>query len=503
MERLTSIPLATARLRISLPTLVMLFAFGTVLCWGRTVLVDPDTYMHVAVGRWILAHHAAPHVGIFSETMPNARWVADEWLAQAILGLLYTVWGWNGLVLATALSFAAALAALTRYLLRWLEPVHALIAVIFAAGMTLPHLLSRPHIFTFPILVFWFGALVVAREHDRAPPFWLLPLMTLWANLHGSFMFGLIFLGIFAGEALYVAKTNAARLTIVKRWGLFGVLAIAASIITPFGIYTLWLPFHIMRMSFALSALNEWQSPNFEETQLLEAFFLGALALALMYRPRLPLTRVGMIVLLVHMALAHRRNVDFLGFLTPLLIGPFVGAQLQSRVTQQISSFDSIFARLAKPANFSGMVATAAVLLMASAGYVAYPLVRLPDIHTPSAAVQAARESHLTDGRVFNEYGFGGYLMFSGIAPFIDGRAELYGDTFFKRYHLAIWGATDDLPSLLDEYHITWSIFAAGGTAATLMAHIPGWRRVYADKIAVVYARLEPTGQANKVGIEQ
>jgi len=44
---------------------------------------------------------------------------------------------------------------------------------------------------------------------------------------------------------------------------------------------------------------------------------------------------------------------------------------------------------------------------------------------TPSAALEAARNLHLS-GPVFNDYPFGGFLIFNGIKTFIDGRAELY-----------------------------------------------------------------------------
>ena len=487
-----TISLAKGRIGVSLPILVALFVFGTVLCWGQAVLVDPDTYLHVAVGRWILSHHAVPHVGIFSETMPNAPWVADEWLSEAIIGPLYNIWGWNGLVFATAASFAAALGILTRYLLNRLEPVHALIGTISAAGMMLPHLLSRPHIFTLPILVVWFGTLVDARERDRSPPLWLLPLMTLWANLHGSFMFGLVFVGIFAGEALFLARGHAGRLMVLKQWGLFGVLATAASIITPFGVYTLWLPFHLLQMKFATAQLGEWQSTNFKQLQPLELWMMGGLLLALINGVRLPLTRVIMILLLLHMSLVHRRNADLLGFVAPLLLAPSLGVFFRNHSRQRVSRLDQVFSRLALPANFLGLAMAGGLLLVASVIYLSHPLIRTPDPNAPVAALEAARENHLTGGRVFNQYGMGDYLIFSGIAPFIDGRAELYGDDFVKQDQQAVWGVTDELPKLLDKYHITWTIFAAkGSTAAVLMEHLPGWRRVYADDTAVVYARTE------------
>ena len=51
--------------------------------------------------------------------------------------------------------------------------------------------LARPHLLTFPIIVVWTACLARASEEERTPSFWLLPLMVLWANLHGGFTLGL------------------------------------------------------------------------------------------------------------------------------------------------------------------------------------------------------------------------------------------------------------------------------------------------------------------------
>lgn len=481
--------LTKSRFDISLPVLVALFAFLITLGFGVAILRDPDTYMHIAIGRWILAHHAVPHVGIFSETMPNAPWVADEWLAQVILALLYNAGGWNGLVIGTALSFAVALGILTRYLLRWLEPVHALIGTLAAAGMASPHVLARPHILAFPIMVVWFGGLVEARTLDRRPAFWLLPLLTLWSNLHGGFMVGLVFVAIFGAEALLLARTANARLVAAKGWGVFGVLSVLACVITPFGFYTLWLPFHLLQMKFALAALGEWQSPDFAHVQPLEIWLLLVLALGFGYGVRLPPIRLGMLLLLVHLSLVHKRNAELLGFLAPLFVAQPVAALLQRRNASSASWLDHIFARLVRRSNAVGRTFAIAVAAIAGVLYLAYANVRPPVWNAPILALQAARNAHLTNGRVFNQFGFGGYLIFSGVAPFIDGRAELYGDAFSERYLKAIWGWTNDLPKLLDEYNISWAILARDGTAANLMEQMPHWRLVYRDNVAAVYAR--------------
>src|SRR5215216_5335659 len=154
------------RFGLSLPLVVMLVAYAHVLVFADKVLGDPDTYMHVAIGRWIIAHRAVPHEGIFSATMPHAPWVAHEWLSEVVLAGLFDYLGWPGLVAATGLCVGAALAILLRELLRSFEPVHALIATVMVYTLTMPHIVARPHIFALPVFVAWVAGLVRARNED-------------------------------------------------------------------------------------------------------------------------------------------------------------------------------------------------------------------------------------------------------------------------------------------------------------------------------------------------
>jgi len=101
----------------------------------------------------------------------------------------------------------------------------------------------------------------------------------------------------------------------------------------------------------------------------------------------------------------------------------------------------------------------------------------------PDRGTRRRREHHI-EGPVFNDYAFGGYLIFAGIKPFIDGR-YFYGDAFIKRYAEAVSVASDELPRLLAEYHIAWTLLGAKTPAVVLLDHLPGWRRLYADEVAV------------------
>jgi hypothetical protein len=105
------------------------------------------------------------------------------------------------------------------------------------------------------------------------------------------------------------------------------------------------------------------------------------------------------------------------------------------------------------------------------------------DRFTPAAALNAVI-THGIPGPVLNEQNFGGYLIFRGINPFIDGRVDMYGNEFMLRYL-----DVNQLTSLLAQYHIAWTIFYPRNPRTAVMDNLPGWTRLYADEMTVVHVR--------------
>ena len=95
-------------------------------------------------------------------------------------------------------------------------------------------------------------------------------------------------------------------------------------------------------------------------------------------------------------------------------------------------------------------------------------------------------------GPVLNDYSFGGYLIYAGIPTFIDGRgAVVYGGQFIARYNRDVSLADlRDFLKLLDQYKIGATLLAPDTPAVALLDHLPDWRRVYSDDVAVVHERL-------------
>jgi hypothetical protein len=156
-------------------------------------------------------------------------------------------------------------------------------------------------------------------------------------------------------------------------------------------------------------------------------------------------------------------------------------------VIDDVGWLDRKMAELARPAAAPALALGFAIALAGSAMAATYPIAP-PEIFTPAAALRYARTHGIT-GRVLNDYNFGGYLIFAGVPTFIDGRADMYGDAFVRRWHQAIHATNDDLAALLAEYDIAWTLLPPEDEAVRMLDLMPGWRRAYADDIAIIHVR--------------
>jgi hypothetical protein len=51
---------------------------------------------------------------------------------------------------------------------------------------------------------------------------------------------------------------------------------------------------------------------------------------------------------------------------------------------------------------------------------------------------------------------------------------------------------SDELPKLLDQNRIAWTLISPERPAVLLLDHLSGWRRLYANDVAVVHVRTDP-----------
>jgi hypothetical protein len=466
-------------LRGLLPLWVGLGIYALFLLAGNRLLIDPDTMWQITVGQWILDHHAVPQTDVYSFTMRGQPWISTQWLAQVLYAKTYAIAGWSGPVVLASAVIAATFALFTKFLSRYLSESTTLVFVAAALALSVPHLLARPHVLAMPVMVAWVGGLIAAADRRDAPSFWLLPLMALWANLHGGFVFGLVLVAPIALDAVMSADV-ALRKSLVLRWVAFGVTALVASWCTPYGWNALLASGKILGLGGALPLIMEWRPANFESIGALELCLLLGIGLALFRGVKLPPLRIVLLLGLLHMALSQERSAEMLALLAPLV--------LAAPLARQIGGADASDQAAVMPPRGVLFAALAALLV---AGTVTYASVHPFEPHTrgsPVAAVIELKKFNFT--RVFNDYDFGGYLIANGVAPFIDGRTELYGEKFFVDHNAASGlMEPENLFRLLDQYKIEATLMRTQTSASKLLDHVDGWQKVYSDDIATIHVR--------------
>ena len=460
--------------RAALPWLVSLGVYATVLILGQRLLNDPDSYSHIEVGRWIMAHGALPASDPFSFSMHGAPWITFEWLSEMVYAGVYALSGWPGVVVVAAAAIALAFGLLTFFLLRELSPTLTLLMVIAAVILSAPHMLARPHVLVLPVMVTWAAALVRCMDRGGAPPYWALPLLVLWANLHGSVVLALGLIGPAVLEAL-LREGRSGWSHVLLRWLPFAALALAASCLTPYGPEPLLMPLTTLGLGPALAWISEWRPQDFSRIGGFELLLLAGI-FALSRGVTLPLVRALVVIGLLHFALAQIRNADLLAMLAPLYLAAPLGRKFGGPTGDDAAGSS----RGLTLAAFAGLIAVSAAALARD--------IRPAPIITPQAAI--AQADLAKAGPVLNDYSFGGYLIFAGIPTFIDGRGELYGGPFIDRYNRAV-ALVDlgDFLKLLDEYKIGATLLAPRTPAVAMLDRLPQWQRVYSDDVAVVHKR--------------
>lgn len=444
---------------------------------GRTLLNDSDTYWQITIGQWILDHHALPRVDFYSFTKAGEPWVSSSWLSQVLLAASYNLAGWTGPIMLAATCIAMTFAMLAWILGQRLPALFAILVTLVSLLVPVQHLLARPHVFVLPVMLAWAYGLLSASERGRAPSFWLLPLIALWANLHGGFIFGLVLVGGFALEALWNAD-RAERTTLALRWAVFGVAAVAACCITPYGWGTILAARKILDLGELLHLIYEWMPADFSRLSMFELAILALIAGALYGGVKLSPPRIALVLGLLHMALAHNRNIEIFALLLPIVV--------MSPVASQFGFQPAWFAHMGMPAAATAVLLVLAGcwswVLSANAGFAP------PERQSPAAAVDVLMARN--PKRVLNDLPFGGYLIWRQMPVFIDGRAELYGEAFEMAYYRAL--QLKDVSLFLDLLK-TWEIDAVLLTPATpavgLLDNIGGWQRIYSDENAVLHVR--------------
>ncbi len=453
------------------------------LLGGDALLNDGDTYWHIAVGGWIVSH-GFPHTDPFSFTFAGKPWIAKEWLSQLLYFGAWRLAGWTGVVVLAAGAIALAFGLLARALRQdaradghrsWPLPPRSCWSRPTRSPARTPSPCRSG------------GRLDGGPRPRRRPPrgagVWLLAVMVAVGQpprrLH---------LRHRSGRRLRARRgrlRRAGRATPAQRivWVRFGVLALVAGCVTPYGPGSMLATVKVLGLGPALSLIGEWKPADFGHLGGLELVLLAGFGLALCRGITLPPV--------AHPDPPRPRPHGAVRRAERRTAGAARAAGRCRAARPPVPRLRGVGGRAGTSRPSDRAPIAAAALIAAGAAVGAGSLThyrpadasrRPPPLDALSRRAQRASSTTTTSAATWSR---------AACRTFIDGRTELYGGAFIARYvarrHACRPRRTSSRSST--NFRIDATLLPPAAPAVALLDTLPGWQRLYADDIAVVHVR--------------
>jgi hypothetical protein len=428
---------------------------------GRQILV-PDTWVALVSGREI-AQHGLPRVEHLTVIAQGHRWVDQQWLAQLGLYGVERVGG-VGLTVAVCVLGVVLAFALAARAAQELGAAPWAILVFFVLGfMAGPWGVQvRTQSLALPLfaLVLW----LVLRDPDVhwRSTLWALPVLCLWANLHGSVVLG----------AAMASLCGLAAFARDRRNREAAALALLAPICVLASPYAWQLPgyYRLMLLHPPYGHdIVEWQRTT---PSGITAVFFALLAVAMVLfavrRRSVPLLHWLLLALTAVAALSAVRLIPWFALTALAVLPPLLPRREASA--------------------YRGAAASAVALAMVATTLGAAVWASAHTYAGPSdARAAAAIRSAASGGRVFADLTLADWVLWKipslrGDVAY-DGRPEILTRRQFLRV-VAVARHSRGWRTELRGYDVVVTPSPKHGRA-----HLGAWRQVYADEAFVVFRR--------------
>ena len=383
-------------------------------------LSDTDMWWHLATGRETLAHGIV-RTDVFSWTVRGMPISTDQWFGQVILWLSYLAGGWRGIAvlrvllvvaLITLVGLGAARAA-TR-------PLALVLGIAPALLLTKAVWVDRPLLLGFVLFAALLLLLRDARQRARAWTFIAIPIVIgLWTQVHGSFALGVGLVVIACVEGALSDVTNR------RAYIACAFASLAITLLNPAGLGVWTAP-----GSHLLSPPRDIQEWNVIDVRTPSGvLYVATLALVVACAalgPRLALRELVILVPVALLSMTAVRQAPLLAIAAAPLI-----AQRAEMLLDRIGLARGERSRTLPP--FAA--ATIPLLLV----FVA--LFMTPAAPDEGAYPVAARASIPLGDATLARYEWGGWLIWSGVPVFVDGRLTPYAGGVIDDYKRIIAAA--------------------------------------------------------------
>jgi tetratricopeptide (TPR) repeat protein len=506
--------------------LVVAAVFCLIFITAHRAIFDPDIWLHLKTGEFILQQKSIPSADIFSFTRAGMPWNDHEWLFQVGTSLIYNKWQADGLILlecyVIALTFLILLLMGIKTIGSYLE---AGIFLFLAAYASITRFNIRPDIFSLFFLSIYLY--ILRFRIDKRIIYLLLPLQILWVNFHGYFFLGPLVIFFFIAAEFLRRKIKllpgnwknefALDDTVYRRLKTVFLCSLAVNIFNPQWLRGAVYPVQILKglifgeNQIFFKHIQELQ-PTFKINSYSSNFYLAIIFLVL-FLMAVNFKRLKIIEIILggffFLFALTARNMVFFTLVGYLIIVSYFGTTL-NRVPSKIKlqkPWKEAFYFMIKYAVSIFFITWIVLRIDNNAGNGYYDFeknkfVRLlsgeEERDFPKKAVDFILENNIS-GNLFNDFNSGAYLIgrvFPERKVFIDGRTELYGKDFFQQYQSAMSGNAKDFDAIMDRYNISGILMSLTSerpyNIINLACKVKGWKVVFLDAAGLVILKELP-----------
>ncbi len=434
-----------SRSGVPLGTAFTVFFAAVGLLIGRRAIGDNSFLTHFATGRLILETRSVPSTDPYSFTAAGDPWVVQSWLASVLYASLDFLLGGVGIRLLNGALCSATAAIVWKLTSRRSEQIFVPLG-LSGAVLTIGATMWSPRPLLFGLLGL---ALVFAAVEGMIAPAWLIPVMWVWVNTHGSFPMAGVLVGTLGVGAWLEDRKFPDHEARVLGWVAAGILVGG---INPLGPKLLWFPVQLLRRSEALKNVVEWRP--FTLSDITSWIFLGlvvAFVAALIQRPSWRMIVPGSVFTLA--ALLAVRNVVMASVVLAVVSAPglvMAYGQIRTTDTGPIVRFTLVGSILL------GCVAALSTALSSPVDFASYPEEEIRVL-----GIEGLLDE---DSRLIHPEIVGNYLSLKqGVEAnvFIDDRFDFYPQQVIDDLEVMIYGG--DYAAVIDRYEPDAILWTAGG----------------------------------------
>lgn len=478
--------------------LVFGITFLAIFTMAVRASVGSDTWWHLKAGEWMLANRAILRTDIFSLTRQGSAWIYPGWVAQILLYTAYQTFSFAGLNLFTAFMVVAAFAFV--WCTQEGRDLLKAFVLLLAAAASGVYWSARPQIISF-VLAGYFLYVLYSFRQGRPRLLWSLPFaMIFWANVHGGFAIGFLILGVYiCGEFVQlvqeVEKTDRDwrsawdqhKREIVRLLSV-SLLCVLSVSINPHGPQMILYPFKTISIQVLQNYIQEWQSPNFHEAQVLPFLLMLLLLIGTISgsRRKVDPTELLLVLVFLPLALLASRNIALFALVAVPVITRHLDGVLDHR-NKGLGAAAQVPESAAKWLNLTIFLLLGVVSgLQISKSLSSQANQDAIEAKFPVHAVEYLRNVQTTKN-LFNSYNWGGYVIWE-LHPeyfsFVDGRTDLFDDEILNEY-LVSWQGLDGWERVFERWDIELALVEPWAPLRVRLES-QGWEVDYEDELAVV-----------------